>query len=133
MQVDRAQINRAQLSKEELKKLRDEGRCFICKKKGHLSRQCPDRQKGKDKSKGRPRRPEITARITEVESSGGEADESESDDDIKSQASTRTQASSATAVTARTATKATSLLAKINRLTTQEKTEVVDSLLNEGF
>ena len=75
----------------------------------------------------------MTARITEVESSGGEADDSESDDDIKSQASTRTQTSSATAVTARTATKATSLLAKINRLTTQEKTEVVDSLLNEGF
>ena len=35
------------LSKEELEQLRAEGRCFSCKKTGHESRSCPDRQKAK--------------------------------------------------------------------------------------
>src|ERR1700747_183573 len=36
---------RKKLTPEELKKLRAEGRCFYCRKQGHMSQNCPDKQK----------------------------------------------------------------------------------------
>jgi hypothetical protein len=40
MQVDVAQIK--QMTDEECQLLIKEGRCFFCKKQGHVSRNCPD-------------------------------------------------------------------------------------------
>jgi len=42
-----------QLSDEEKQKLQDEGACFKCHQKGHISRYCPMRQNGSAKY-GRP-------------------------------------------------------------------------------
>ena len=39
----RATSTRTFLSEEDREKLRKEGRCFRCKKQGHLSRSCPDK------------------------------------------------------------------------------------------
>ena len=39
----RATNTRPPLNDEEREKLRKEGRCFRCKKQGHLSRYCPDK------------------------------------------------------------------------------------------
>ena len=47
MDVDVARTNRSstdRLSPEEVTRLRNEGRCFICKKQGHISKTCPDRK-----------------------------------------------------------------------------------------
>jgi len=38
-----------QLSDEEKQKLQDEGACFKCYQKGHISRYCPTRQNGSAK------------------------------------------------------------------------------------
>ena len=56
MEVDALKTDR--LSKEEREKLSKEGRCFQCKKQGHMSRDCPDKKKSdkepkkNDKDKG---------------------------------------------------------------------------------
>ncbi len=53
MDVDAGNIgNRphfTQLSDEEKQKLQDEGACFKCHQKGHISRYCPTRQNGSAK------------------------------------------------------------------------------------
>jgi len=71
----------------------------------------------------RRRKDKPSTRVTEVESSDESAKESDSDSDtlaVRSQASVTTN-------------KASSLITHINRLTTEEKTEVVDALINKGF
>ena len=71
----------------------------------------------------RRRKDKPSTRVTEVESSDESAKESDSDSDtlvVRSQASVTTN-------------KASSLITHINRLTTEEKTEVVDTLINKGF
>ena len=60
------------------------------------------------------------ARITEVQSLDKSATESNGELEIKSQAS-------------EVPSKATSILAQINRLTINEKSEVVDTLIDKGF
>src|SRR5882762_9617505 len=47
MEVDALKTDK--LSKEEREKLSKEGRCFQCKKQGHMSRDCPDKKKKSDK------------------------------------------------------------------------------------
>lgn len=37
--------NRSQASEERINRLMQEGRCFTCEKKGHLSRDCPNKKK----------------------------------------------------------------------------------------
>ena len=44
MDVDTAQSNL--LTDDERKRLQQQGRCFFCKAQGHMSRQCPKKQKG---------------------------------------------------------------------------------------
>ena len=73
----------------------------------------------------KPKR-ETTARITEVESLGDDTDNS--DLELKSQASIKSSLTTKTAATQRN-----SLLGRITRMTTEEKSEVVESLLEEGF
>ena len=57
MDVDAGNIgNRphfTQLSDKEKQKLRDNGACFKCRQKGHISRYCPTRQNGSTEY-GRP-------------------------------------------------------------------------------
>ena len=53
MEVDAIKTGR--LSDEEKAKLLKEGRCFCCKKMGHLSRNCPDKKDSKGKGADKPR------------------------------------------------------------------------------
>jgi hypothetical protein len=45
MDVDTARVDA--LTTEERQKLLSEGKCFFCRKQGHISKQCPQKQKGK--------------------------------------------------------------------------------------
>ena len=56
---------------KDIKKLCKEGRCFTCNKQGHISRNCPDKAKNKNKAP-------VKARIAETE---------ESDEETKSETS----------------------------------------------
>jgi Retrotransposon gag protein/Zinc knuckle len=99
-----------QLSPEELKKLRTEGRCFKCKKQGHMSKNCPDR-------KGTSQKP--SAKVVEA------TEESTDDDKDETQSQTSTKVGS---------TKGKGkLMAQINALTIEEKEELFDKLISEGF
>ena len=53
MEVDAIKTGR--LSNEEKAKLLKEGRCFHCKKMGHLSKNCPDKKDSKGKGTDKPR------------------------------------------------------------------------------
>ena len=128
MEVDTTTMERpkGKMDPEVKRKLQSEGRCFKCQKQGHISRDCPDR---KGEARGQNRQPPRTrnnqgrfpsARITEVQSSDESAKESDGEMEIKSQAS-------------EAPSKATSILARINRLTIDEKSEVVDALIDKGF
>jgi hypothetical protein len=106
-----------QLSFEERKKLSAEGRCFKCKKQGHMSRDCPERQKDKGKTsipQKRKLRTTDTANESE-EDSGSESDEADDARSHYSKATSRT------------------MVSQLNRLTTEEKKELFDQLLNQGF
>ena len=50
---------------KDIEKLRKEGRCFTCNKQGHISRNCPDKAKNKNKAP-------VKARIAETEESSEE-------------------------------------------------------------
>src|ERR1700747_1652732 len=128
MEVDTTTMERpkGKMDPEVKRKLQSEGRCFKCQKQGHISRDCLDR---KGEARGQNRQPPRTrnnqgrfpsARITEVQSSDKSAKESDGEMEIKSQAS-------------EAPSKATSILARINRLTINEKSEVVDALIDKGF
>ena len=52
MEVDAIKTGR--LSDEERAKLLKEGRCFRCKKMGHMSRNCPDKKDSKGKGTDKP-------------------------------------------------------------------------------
>ena len=63
MDVDAVRVDA--LATEEKEKLAKEGRCFRCKKQGHISRKCPEREKNKNA----PRRGNqgMTVRVVAVE------------------------------------------------------------------
>jgi N-acetylmuramoyl-L-alanine amidase CwlA len=63
---------------KDTEKQRAEGRCFNCNKQGHISRNCPDKNKGKPKT---PNKPTVQARKIKTENSRSDADsEPEADD-----------------------------------------------------
>ena len=66
MDVDAVHVDA--LAAEEKDKLAKEGRCFRCKKQGHISRKCPEREENKNA----PRRGNqgMTARAAAVEDGG---------------------------------------------------------------
>ena len=66
MDVDAVHVD--VLAAEEKDKLAKEGRCFRCKKQGHISRKCPEREENKNA----PRRGNqgMTARAAAVEDGG---------------------------------------------------------------
>ena len=61
---------RAALTNDERATLRQEGKCFKCRKKGHMSRDCPDRasqaQSGTTKEETREETKEEDAQIKHV-------------------------------------------------------------------
>ena len=107
-----------QLTNEEKKKLMAEGRCFRCKKQGHMSRNCPDKKGG---SKPFERRSNPSARTTEAEENN--ASDEEDKDEVMSQASTKVGSTKGKGV----------LAAQINALSVEEKEELFDKLISEGF
>ena len=107
-------IRRGKPTPEEIKKLRAEGRCFWCRKQGHVSKNCPDKKKTGSKT-GKAK-----ARTIETEESGNESDDNAAD--IKSQASFAPSAmSSAT------------LVSQIKKLSIDEKESVFNELFDQGF
>ena len=87
MEVDAIKTGR--LSDEEKAKLLKEGRCFRCKKMGHLSRNCPDKKDTKGKAVDKPRsgggqftKPKARATvINEDEEEERQEDQPEEDDE----------------------------------------------------
>ena len=51
MNVDTIQIN-ATMTPKEHQKLQSKGHCFYCKKQGHISKQCPNKDKKPQKDEG---------------------------------------------------------------------------------
>ena len=127
MDVDVAETNRAEskpgtfkrLTPEEKKRLQAEGRCFRCKKQGHLSRDCPDKSKRMPGRSVIPAKRKLRATETTNESEEDSGSATEEADDIKSQAS-RTS-------------KVSTTMSRISHLTTNEKQEVFDRFLSQGF
>src|SRR5712675_277296 len=141
MEVDTAEIGKTSFKRmdpKEMQHLKSRGRCFHCKQQGHMSRQCP-KKSNEQRSSNQCQPPpggrqtkyypdwrwkdKPSTRVTKVESLDKSTKESDSDSDtlaVRSQASVTTN-------------KASSLITRINRLTTKEKTEVVDALINKGF
>jgi hypothetical protein len=77
MEVDAAKTQR--LSQEERNKLIKDGKCFGCKKHGHLYRDCPDRPPDRrNKGKGKERRKPFKPRACVLEASGSAADDEDS-------------------------------------------------------
>ena len=76
MQVDSANLQQPKLQKltpEERAKLAKEGRCFRCRKQGHVSRDCPEKNKTPTTQNSAPsrenwkaRKVETTAKIEEI-------------------------------------------------------------------
>ena len=87
MEVDTIKTSR--LSDKEKAKLLKEGRCFRCKKIGHLSRNCPDKKDPKGKTADKPRsssgqftKPKAQATIiNEDEEEERQGDQPEEDDE----------------------------------------------------
>jgi DNA polymerase III alpha subunit (gram-positive type) len=65
MDIDAIRTNK--LSAAERTSLMKEGKCFVCKKAGHMARACPDKLKGKDKRKESMSKVIRTSKIEEVE------------------------------------------------------------------
>ena len=79
MQLDAAKAKR--LSEEERKRLQSEGKCFNCKKTGHMYRECPTKPKPKGKGKARapPGRPRPRARAADTSSSVKDDEDADSE------------------------------------------------------
>jgi Zinc knuckle len=125
MEVDTTKIKKIggfkRLSPEEQKKLQSEGRCFKCKRQGHMARACPG--KGQSQSSKLPNlkfQKKPSARITEM------ADEGEVTSEEEEEA--RSMTSGSTKVN-----KAPSLMAQINKLGTEDKEAIFARLINKGF
>jgi len=120
------------LSNEERKRLQSEGRCFRCKKQGHMSRDCPL------KGRQQPRKTipfKRKARTTETAE-----DSSDEDSDVANLEDMRSIASGSTKVSKQATSKgkaahldSATLKSMINRLTTEEKQEMFEGFLDEGF
>ena len=119
------------LSTEERKRLSKEGRCFRCKKQGHMSRDCPLK---KGQSYGTTRKRKIRATETDEESSEDEEDDVANLDDVKSDITGTTKVSKVATAKNRMKDLAPSTMkSMINRLTVEEKQEIFNGFLNEGF
>ena len=86
MEVDAIKTGR--LSDEEKAKLLKEGRCFRCKKMGHLSRNCPDKKDSKGKAADKPRsssgqftKPKARATVINEDEEEQQQDQPEEDDE----------------------------------------------------
>ena len=79
MQLDAAKAKR--LSEEERKKLQSEGKCFNCKKTGHMYRECPTKPKPKGKSKARapPGHPRLRIRAADASFSVKDKEDTDSE------------------------------------------------------
>ena len=53
MDVDINMVKTGQLSKQDRERLSKEGRCFHCRKQGHMARNCSDKPKGTTTFKGK--------------------------------------------------------------------------------
>jgi hypothetical protein len=98
---------------KERKKLMSKGQCFKCKKQGHMSRNCPDQ---KIISGKKP-----LAKVMEAEEEGSTVEDDK--DEVMSQASTKVGSIKGKG----------GLMAHINALTIEEKEELFDKLISEGF
>ena len=68
MEIDAAELNA--LSVEERNRLQKEGRCFNCRKTGHMSRACPTKQDAPKKTMSENQR--STIHTTKAEEEGSE-------------------------------------------------------------
>jgi hypothetical protein len=125
MEVDTTETRKMggfkRLSPEERKKLQNEGRCFKCKRQGHMAHACPGKgqtQSSKPQNSKFQKKP--SARMTEM------ADEEEATSEEEEDAWSATSGSTKV-------NKEPSLMAQINKLGTEDKEAIFARLINEGF
>jgi hypothetical protein len=116
MDVD-VNIIKTRLSKEERDKLAKEGRCFNCKKQGHMARQCPDKKKKSDK-KGKDKKP-FKAKGAQIEV----VDDREENEEDKNEKEETPPAYE----------DIDSLVKKIRRLKTEDRGNLMDTLAEQDF
>jgi hypothetical protein len=146
MDVDVAETSQAEanstfkkLSNEERKRLQSEGRCFLCKKQGHMARNCPNKGKSPGRSPKRTVPFKRKARTTETadESSSEDSDDTEDNRSTITDATKVSKASSSKRIaTAKVRTAQLDMPALqqvIGSLSMEEKQEVFDGFINEGF
>jgi hypothetical protein len=88
MDVDAVRIDA--LTPDERQKLLQEGKCFFCRKQGHISKQCPQKEKKSDapkrgaaNGKGTRENQGMTARAAEVKEEEGKTRQEEMAEEIK--------------------------------------------------
>jgi hypothetical protein len=125
MNVDAAKTQR--LSLEERAKLIQDGKCFWCKKQGHMYRECPTRPKGPPRGKKRPKgkeRRSARPRARAAEASGSNI--AQEDVDHPSDADEESDAPSTR--TAPPAYSKSELMTAIKAMKTQERDELIETL-----
>jgi Zinc knuckle len=105
------------LTEEERTKLLKEGRCFRCGKQGHISKACPD--KGKQQASNNPPREKGKARTTKIE----EVKEDEQEEDKDSDGEDPPEYTE----------KNKAVIATIRALSTQDREQIFDYIMQKGF
>ena len=119
MDVDTMRTSK--LSQEERDKLQAERRCFNCKKKGHLARDCrkKDSENSERKDKGKkPQSRVCSAKVEEV------VDDRESEDEGPSVSKEESPPSYE---------KKDDIVAAIRRMTVEQRESTLEQLAGEGF
>jgi Zinc knuckle len=121
MDVDNVRLN--PLTNEERKKLSDEGRCFRCRKQGHMSRACPLNKNAQVNQTEAKKNTQPKTRITEVIDDRDDVSEIGSDTTAVSERAAKLNAAKMMP---------DAVVAALESLTMDQRNEVLDRLLLKG-
>jgi hypothetical protein len=121
MDVDVNLVKTWPLTKEERDKLAKEGRCFHCKKQGHMARQCPDKKK-KEEGNTKGKRP-FKAKLAQTEVVDDREEEEKKEEEPKGKPEEEPPAYEDVA----------SLVKKIRRLKADHRETLLDTLAEQDF
>ena len=114
-------MHTSKLSKEERNKLHEECKCFNCKRKGHLARDCRKKDSEYDERKDKGKKPQSHVRSTKVEEV---VDDRESEDEGPSTSKEESLPSYE---------KKNDIVAAIRRMTAEQKVSALEQLAGKGF